>query len=73
MISGDNYLDRLRKFATNDCVLSLAGVAYNMLRLIGQLALLDNDAPVRHTAKRRRLRTVIGVDLCERQDRHACA
>lgn len=62
----DLDLERLPsgKFATNDCVLSLAGVAYNVLRLIGQLALLSEDAPVRHSAKRRRLKTVIQELIC---------
>ena len=62
----DLDLERLPsgKFATNDCVLSLAGVAYNVLRLIGQLALLDDDAPVRDSAKRRRLKTVIQELIC---------
>jgi len=57
----DLDLERLPsgKFATNDLVLSLAGLAYNMLRLMGQSALLSEDAPVRHTAKRRRLKTVM--------------
>jgi len=31
----------------------------NVLRLIGQNAMLGPDAPVRHRAKRRRLRTVL--------------
>jgi hypothetical protein len=52
------------KFNTNDCVLSLAGVSYNVLRLIGQLALLGEDAPVRHTANRRRLKTDIQEMIC---------
>jgi hypothetical protein len=62
----DLDLERLPsgKFATNDCVLSLAGVAYNVLRLIGQLALLSEEAPVRHSAKRRRLKTVIQELIC---------
>ena len=34
-------------------------MAYNMLRWMGLSALLGVDAPVRHKAKRRRLRTVI--------------
>ena len=57
----DLDLERLPsgKFATNDLVLSLAGLAYNVLRLMGQSALLSEDAPVRHTAKRRRLKTVM--------------
>ena len=62
----DLDLERLPsgKFDINDCVLFLAGVAYNVLRLIGQLALLGEDAPVRHTAKRRRLKTVIQEMIC---------
>jgi hypothetical protein len=57
----DLDLERLPsgKFATNDLILSLAMLAYNVLRLIGQGALLSDDAPVRHPAKRRRLKTVI--------------
>jgi hypothetical protein len=57
----DLDLERLPsgKFATNRCILSLAGLAYNVLRLIGQSALLGEDAPARHSAKRRRLMTVI--------------
>jgi Transposase DDE domain group 1 len=47
------------KFATNDLILSLAMLAYHVLRLIGQSALLSDDAPVRHPAKRRRLKTVM--------------
>jgi hypothetical protein len=39
--------------------LSLAALAYNVLRLIGQHTLLGKDAPLRHPAKRRRLKTVI--------------
>ncbi|MCG5549597.1 IS1380 family transposase [Halorhodospira halochloris] len=60
-IKTDLDLERLpsRRFRTNDAVLTLAAVAYNLLRLIGQNALLAEDAPVRHRAKRRRLRTVI--------------
>jgi hypothetical protein len=57
----DLDLERLPsgKFATNDLILSLAMLAYNVLRLMGQSALLSSDAPVRHSAKRRRLKTVI--------------
>ncbi|WP_440997926.1 transposase [Arhodomonas sp. SL1] len=60
-IKTDLDLERLPsgKFATNDLVLSLAALAYNVLRLIGQNALTGDDAPPRHPAKRRRLRTVI--------------
>lgn len=57
----DLDLERLPsgKFDTNDTVLSLSALAYNCLRLIGQGALLGPDSPVRHPAKRRRLRTVM--------------
>ena len=57
----DLDLERLPsgKFDTNVLVLSLAAVAYNILRLIGQQALLRRDAPLRHPAKRRRLKTVM--------------
>ena len=47
------------KFATNDLVMSCAVLTYNILRWIGQTGLLGDDAPVRHAAKRRRLRTVM--------------
>lgn len=47
------------KFATNALVLACAQLAYNLLRWIGLSALLGPDAPVRHKAKRRRLRTVM--------------
>jgi hypothetical protein len=47
------------KFATNALVLACAMLAYNILRWIGQSGLLGSDAPPRHPAKRRRLRTVM--------------
>jgi hypothetical protein len=57
----DLDLERLPsgKFDTNTLVLSVAAMAYNILRLIGQQALLGKDAPLRHPAKRRRLKTVM--------------
>ncbi len=57
----DMDLERLPsgKFDTNYLVCALAAVAMNILRLIGQGALLGKDAPVRHTAKRRRIKTVM--------------
>lgn len=62
----DLDLERLPsgKFATNDLVLTLVALAYNVLRLMGQSALLCPDAPVRHAAKRRRLKTVIQELIC---------
>jgi hypothetical protein len=47
------------KFATNDLVMACAVLAYNILRWIGLVGLLRDDAPIRHPAKRRRLKTVI--------------
>jgi hypothetical protein len=47
------------KFDTNYLVCQLAAVAMNILRLIGQRGLLGPDAPVRHSAKRRRIKTVM--------------
>ncbi len=47
------------KFATNALVLACAQLAYNILRWIGQNGLLGPDAPPRHRAKRRRIRTVM--------------
>ena len=57
----DLDLERLPsgKFDTNYLVCQLAAVAMNILRLMGQSGLLGPDAPVRHAAKRRRLKTVI--------------
>ncbi len=37
----------------------MATLAIHILRLMGQLGLLGPDAPVRHSAKRRRIKTVI--------------
>lgn len=47
------------KFATNALVLACAALAYNILRWIGQNGLIGPGAPVRHPAKRRRIRTVM--------------
>lgn len=57
----DMDLERLPsgKFATNALVMALAGLTYNVLRFIGQLGLLGDHSPVRHAAKRRRIKTVI--------------
>ena len=57
----DMDLERLPsgKFATNSLIMSLAGLVYNILRFIGQIGLLGDRSPVRHAAKRRRIRTVI--------------
>jgi len=57
----DMDLERLPsgKFDTNYLVCQLAAVAMNLLRLIGQNTLNEPDAPMRHTAKRRRIKTVM--------------
>ncbi|MCP5319671.1 MAG: IS1380 family transposase [Pseudomonadales bacterium] len=60
-LKSDLDLERLPsgKFDTNDAILHLAGFAYNCLRLVGQLGLTGTLSPVRHPAKRRRLKTVL--------------
>lgn len=57
----DLDLERLPsgKFDTNDLVMAFGVLAYNALRWMGITALLGKDSPVRHPAKRRRLRTVM--------------
>ena len=57
----DLDLERLPsgKFATNALVMALGAFSYNILRFIGQTGLIAPFGPVRHSAKRRRLRTVI--------------
>ena len=57
----DLDLERLPsgKFDTNALVCALAALAMNILRLLGQAGLHGPDAPVRHAAKRRRIKTVI--------------
>lgn len=47
------------KFDTNDLVLACHAFAYNMLRLIGLVGLIGEHSPVRHPAKRRRIKTVL--------------
>ena len=60
-IKTDLDLERLPsgKFDTNDAILHLAGFTYNCLRLLGQLGLTGQIAPIRHPASRRRLKTVL--------------
>ncbi|CAN7724978.1 IS1380 family transposase [Variovorax sp. LjRoot84] len=57
----DLDLERLPsgKFDTNYVVCELAALAMNILRLMGQAGLHGPDAPVRHAAKRRRIKTVM--------------
>lgn len=47
------------KFRTNELVLELIQLAYNMLRMIGQASLKMEDIPMKRPVKRRRLRTVL--------------
>lgn len=56
----DLDLERLPsgKFDTNNLVMAFATLGYNLLRWMG-LRLTGPDAPIRHPAKRRRLRTVM--------------
>ena len=60
-IKSDMDMERLPsgKFATNALILTLGGLAYNILRAIGQLGLVSGETPVRHLAKRRRIKTVM--------------
>ena len=53
------------KFDTNELVLELTVLAYNILRLIGQVSFKSKRAPKsRHPVKRRRIRTVIRNLIC---------
>jgi hypothetical protein len=71
----DLGLERLPsgKFLTNELVLLLGMVAYNILRIIGQESLRTVDAPIRKQVKRRRVRSVMQdmVYLACRVVRHA--
>ena len=61
-IKTDMDVERLPsgKFETNELVLELTVLAYNILRLIGQYSLTRKSAPrTKHPVKRRRIRTVI--------------
>ena len=71
----DFDLERLPsgKFQTNELVLLLGMVAYNVLRLIGQESLQGDDIPMRKRVTRRRLRSVMQdmIYLACRVVRHA--
>ncbi len=47
------------KFATNALVAGYSVLVYNILRWIGQNDLIGTDAPLRHIAKRHRIKTVM--------------
>jgi hypothetical protein len=62
-IKTDMDVERLPsgKFETNELVLELTILAYNILRMMGQESLMKDDArKMKRPVKRRRLRTVIG-------------
>lgn len=73
----DMDLERLPsgKFASNALVLTMGSFVYNVLKWIGLVGLMGKDSPVRHKAKRRRVRTVmqeliyVGVHIYERSRR----
>ncbi|MHB8348687.1 MAG: IS1380 family transposase [Acidiferrobacterales bacterium] len=71
----DLDLERLPsgKFATNQLVLSVALLTFNILRIMGQATLGDPAVPLRKSAQRRRIRTVIqNLIICAaRLVRHA--
>jgi len=71
----DLDLERLPsgKFQTNELVLLLGMVAYNLLKLIGQESLRETDAPIRKQVSRRRVRSVMQdlIYLACRLVRHA--
>lgn len=74
-LKGEIDLERLPsgKFKTNQLILHCALVAYNLLRLIGQIANEAQTLPLRKTAGRRRIKTVIQnlIYLAARVVRHA--
>lgn len=61
-IKTDMDVERLPsgKFATNELVLELTILAYNILRMIGQESIGRRGTKTKHKVRRRRLRTVIG-------------
>ena len=61
-IKTDMDVERLPsgKFATNELVLELTILAYNILRMIGQETIGRRTPKNKHKVRRRRLRTVIG-------------
>lgn len=61
-IKTDMDVERLPsgKFDTNELVIELTVLAYNILRIMGQVSLIGDSSPQpKHPVKRRRLRTVI--------------
>jgi hypothetical protein len=60
-IKTDMDLERLPsgKFATNQLVMVCGALVYNILRFMGQVALVNAKGIIRHEAKRRRIKTVM--------------
>jgi hypothetical protein len=60
-IKTDMDLERLPsgKFATNQLVMACGALVYNILRFMGQTALVNAQGIIRHEAKRRRIKTVM--------------
>jgi len=60
-IKTDMDLERLPsgKFATNQLVMACGTLVYNILRFVGQTALVGSKGIIRHEAKRRSIKTVI--------------
>jgi hypothetical protein len=60
-IKTDMDLERLPpgKFATNQLVMACGALVYNILRFIGQVALVNAKGIICHEAKRRRVKMVI--------------
>lgn len=61
------------KFATNDFILHLGCLAYNILRIIGQESLKIPDAPLKRKVFRRRVKTVIQnlITLASKMVKHS--
>ena len=57
----DLDLERLpsEKFATNSLIMEMAALAFNILRVMGQTTLAYENVPLRKSATRRRLPTVV--------------
>lgn len=60
-IKSDMDMERLPsgKFQTNNLILHLGVLAYNILRILGQTSLVMSDTPLKKKVQRRRIRTVI--------------
>jgi len=61
------------RFETNDLILHIELLAYNILRMIGQKTIGHPNIPIRKNVKRRRLKTVIKdmILLAAKYIRHA--